>query len=623
MKKKPTIPLPLRILRFFFRRNNRYKTTAEIRWVYFGLRARFIAALGIVSALTVGGLTVSFRVEQQRLLREEHRKKTRLLTKILSTPAALYLDTGRNADAAARKIKLEAIKQQATAFARLNPDLVKIQLTDRNGKLKFSSHFSDWQRYSIPPYIRSRLSRPAPGLGESQLKLRTGSSSRLLTVLTHPVTSDNPMLQQLPEDFHRYGPRMASASPSARRQLDRALRYKYRSLLPAAAAADTNCHGYRLWLTLFRSLRFNRPIPVPPGEQPLWQQPWLDSLLRQKQMAFKQDRAAVASAIEQQITNRLHKLAVKISDCRLLGYLAVIFDPSGQSAGLDANLKRGLTVAGVMFLLSIAAAIFALRRVIREIRQLEEWAVAVSNGDLQQQTDLSSRDELGRLGDLLNHMLSDIKVKYELEKYVSKSTKSHLKKNSGKGKTAEPGTTGRRELVFLFSDVRGFTSFSEQHDPETVISVLNRYLEIQSEIIHSLRGDIDDYVGDAVMAHFSGETRADRALEAAERIRDAIAAENALRKKSGAASFDIGIGIHGGEVVTGNIGSRFRMDFACVGDAVNLASRLCSAAGAGEVIISDQTAKLLQGDFPLKKGPPVTAKGKAEPVKIHLLGRRR
>lgn len=618
MAKREQLSLPVKLIRKLFRHNNRYQTDAAIRFVYFGLRARFILLLSIVSAVIVGGLAVTFWLEQKQLLAQQNRKKARLLTKIMSTPAALYLDTVRNADNTTRQVKLDVIKREATAFAGLNPEIVRIQLTDRKGRLRFSSHFTDWKNYRIPAYIRRRLTNRRPGLSEDNLTVKKNGAQVELTVLIHPVVSHNTVLKQLPADMEKFLP-LQAAGRQKRNYYDRVIRNRYRKLLPAGGVTNTNLSGHRLWLSLLRKLRYSRPIPVQRSQRWLWQDNWLNTLTQRKKAAYRNDRAAAAAKIEQIITNRLHKLAEEVRRCRLLGYLAVTFDPSAQTAGLTANLKRGLTVAAVMFLLSVAGTLFALRRVIRDIQGLERWAVSISNGSLGNQLTLPRRDELGRLGDLLNHMLADIKIKYELEKYVSNSTRSHLKKSTGKGRSVKPGATARRELVFLFSDVRGFTSFSENHDPDTVISVLNRYLELQSEIIKSLRGDINDYVGDEIMAHFSGETGADRALEAAQRIRTAIQEENERRTAAGEEIFQVGIGVHGGEVVTGNIGSKFRMDFACVGDAVNLGSRLCSAAGPGEVIISDETLQQVKGSFPLKKGRAVKAKGKAKPIKIHLL----
>jgi adenylate cyclase len=266
-----------------------------------------------------------------------------------------------------------------------------------------------------------------------------------------------------------------------------------------------------------------------------------------------------------------------------------------------------------LFIIIAIAFFIVLTYMVRNLKKLESWAMDVANGNLGNKIDIRARDEIGRLGDAFNHMLDGIIEKYHLQKFVSDSTRSMI----GKQKSNSPidlGVTGRKDFAFMFSDVRGFTAFSERNDPETVIGVLNFYLELQSRIIKSNRGDIDDYVGDAIMAHFSGERRIDTVIANAVSIMKAVRKANVERAKNGEPVFDIGIGIHGGEVVVGNIGSEFRMDFACVGDVVNLSSRLCSSAGPGEIVVSKELFSHARKKYPHKKTVPLVLKGKKEAV---------
>jgi adenylate cyclase len=213
-------------------------------------------------------------------------------------------------------------------------------------------------------------------------------------------------------------------------------------------------------------------------------------------------------------------------------------------------------------------------------------------------------------------MIDEIKIKYHLEKFVSKSTRNMIENQKSDTGEVDLGVTGRNNFAFIFSDIRGFTSFSEKEDPATVIGVLNYYLELQSKIIKSSKGDIDDYVGDEIMAHFSGEKKADRAVETAIKIMKEVAHVNAERKKSGLPVFEVGIGVHGGDVVVGNIGSKFRMDFTSVGDTVNLTSRLCSAAEPGEIIVSLDLFGKTKKKFKKIDCSPIEVKGKENKVKI-------
>ena len=105
----------------------------------------------------------------------------------------------------------------------------------------------------------------------------------------------------------------------------------------------------------------------------------------------------------------------------------------------------------------------------------------------------------------------------------------------------ELGKTERKNLAFLFSDVRGFTSFSEKNEPELVIEVLNLYLDLQAKIVNAKSGDIDDYVGDQIMAHFKGRNRADTAVETAREIMTSIEKLNNERRNAGLPYFEVGM----------------------------------------------------------------------------------
>ena len=134
----------------------------------------------------------------------------------------------------------------------------------------------------------------------------------------------------------------------------------------------------------------------------------------------------------------------------------------------------------------------------------------------------------------------------------------------------EVGHAEMVELTILFSDIRGFTSISEQMSPTALLEMLNSYFEALCEPIHEQGGFIDKFIGDAIMAIFDGEGHAERALKAA------LGMQRALESWNQGSSHPLksGIGVHSGEVVIGTVGSSKRMDSTVLGDAVNLASRL-------------------------------------------------
>jgi class 3 adenylate cyclase len=136
----------------------------------------------------------------------------------------------------------------------------------------------------------------------------------------------------------------------------------------------------------------------------------------------------------------------------------------------------------------------------------------------------------------------------------------------------------KKQVAVLFSDIRGFTSFSERHDPAVIVARLNEYFDAMVQCISRNGGVVDKFVGDAIMAVFGGvlplESPCDAAVRAGREMRVELGRLEAQWRAQGFEVLDNGIGIHFGEVVQGNIGSHDRKDFTVIGDTVNTASRL-------------------------------------------------
>ena len=144
------------------------------------------------------------------------------------------------------------------------------------------------------------------------------------------------------------------------------------------------------------------------------------------------------------------------------------------------------------------------------------------------------------------------------------------------------------DVTLLYSDVRGFTAYSEALPPTEVIGFLNRIIGLQVEIIEKHDGDVDKMIGDAVLARFHG----------ADRARHAIAAAIAIQRAVGAASLPcgLGVGVFSGPAVAGLIGAGDRYDYTVIGDSVNAAARLCALARRGEIIADSGSVDRAGGD---------------------------
>ncbi|MCB1173595.1 MAG: adenylate/guanylate cyclase domain-containing protein [Leptospiraceae bacterium] len=182
----------------------------------------------------------------------------------------------------------------------------------------------------------------------------------------------------------------------------------------------------------------------------------------------------------------------------------------------------------------------------------------------------------------------------------------------------------RSRVTVLFADIRGFTSLAEKEEPEAVIDLLNTYLNDMIEIIFRYQGSIDKIMGDGIMAIFGApldSTEAPRhAVQSALDMLRKLEDFNQIRKIQGHRPLQIGIGIHTGDVILGNIGTRRRMDYTAIGDTVNTASRLESLTKKLDypILLSGPTRESLNGDFKLKDMGKVRIRGKAE--KLNLYG---
>jgi len=179
----------------------------------------------------------------------------------------------------------------------------------------------------------------------------------------------------------------------------------------------------------------------------------------------------------------------------------------------------------------------------------------------------------------------------------------------------------RREMTVIFSDLRGFTSLSEKLEPEQIVEILNEHFTEMTDIILKHRGTLDKFVGDEIMALFGApvyyEGHALKAVKCAlEMQKKANAMKDRLKKQFGV-DITIGIGINTGEMVVGNIGSKKRTDYTVIGNNVNIAARLCDAAKAGEVNITENTYQEVKKLVKVRELEPLKAKGKSRPLAIY------
>ncbi|MBU1712109.1 MAG: HAMP domain-containing protein [Proteobacteria bacterium] len=276
-----------------------------------------------------------------------------------------------------------------------------------------------------------------------------------------------------------------------------------------------------------------------------------------------------------------------------------------------------LTLSILIVILGIAIAILLGFSFSRPISELVRATQEIGKGNFLYKINVARKDEFGDLALALTYMSKELWKKLITQqsfgRYVSPKILDLILSNPEVHWLK--GT--RLEATVLFADIRNFTSYSETREPESIVENLNEYFSIVTSHILENGGYVDKFIGDAVMGVFCIPVpQTDHAERA---VRAAIAIQKDLRERAGGKNellSRIGIGINSGVLVSGNLGSDTKMEYTVIGDNVNIASRLASLAGQGEIIISSQTFELTRDLISQKPLPPQRVKGKSEPIEI-------
>jgi class 3 adenylate cyclase len=296
------------------------------------------------------------------------------------------------------------------------------------------------------------------------------------------------------------------------------------------------------------------------------------------------------------------------------GPLAVVLKSRTEALEPYRGIQLGLLALGLgATLAGIFGSALLARSVTAPIARLEQGTAEVAAGNFDFRITMRSGDEIGNLAASFNHMIEGLRERRDLQKFISTSTMERVRSNVGH----ELAAGQRLELTIFFSDMRGFTSLSENKQPEEVVTMLNTCLSIQAERVKRFSGDIDKYVGDCVVAIFSGDDMALNAIRCAMEIQKAIRDWNAANSDKDPLA--VGVGIVTGEVVLGSIGSKDRQDFTVIGSNVNLCSRLCAKAAAYEVLLAESTYNRVRDLVAAERLDPMTVKGISQPVEVYRM----
>ena len=207
-------------------------------------------------------------------------------------------------------------------------------------------------------------------------------------------------------------------------------------------------------------------------------------------------------------------------------------------------------------------------------------------------------------------------VRSNFERFFAPSLAARI---AGAGEQVKQGGE-KKEVAVLFSDIRGFTTLSESMNPDDVASLLSEYFSVMVEIVFKHGGTLDKFIGDAVMAQWgaplSAKDDADRAMAAAVEMLEALKELNAKWKAAGRPEMQAGIGLNYGESFAGYIGSERRLEYTVIGDAVNIASRLCARAEGGEILLTESMKKALSSPPKMAAKGSLELKGRKKPAPV-------
>lgn len=266
---------------------------------------------------------------------------------------------------------------------------------------------------------------------------------------------------------------------------------------------------------------------------------------------------------------------------------------------------------GIILVMMAALLLLIRNTAIKPVVKISHAMERVGRGDLDVSVSHKSKDEIGMMSRSFNTMVTGLKEKMHLSRYVSRSTIDAVSTAIRTG--AEFHKPQRKTITVFFSDIRGFTAFSEKKDPEYIIAILNKILASQTEFIVKHGGYIDKFVGDETMAVFPNPQ--DAAL-------CALYIQVEMKEKSaGYDGLKLGIGLYEGSVVEGDVGSPETKDYTIIGDTVNTASRLQSVAAGGEILVPESLAAdpRISSRFVCKLKGNIKLKGKEKELTLYKI----
>lgn len=306
-------------------------------------------------------------------------------------------------------------------------------------------------------------------------------------------------------------------------------------------------------------------------------------------------------------------------------YGATVISQTSEETILEVSRevkRRAIFVAGSAISMAIFFIFLFSMTLTSPIEKLAEMINLVSKGNfnVKARTHVKSHDEVGDLAEAFDQMTEGLKERDKVKSLFSKFHGSSVAEDLINKDIGVGGQT--KEVVVFFSDIRGFTAFSEKRSPEEVVEMLNEYFGVMVQIINSHGGVVDKFIGDAIMAVWGAPKSSDRdahqAVRACLEMRRALEGLNERRIAREQPPINIGMGLHAGNAISGTIGSDERMEYTVIGNTVNTASRIEASTKAfgADLLISDTVIEKIGEDFKIELAGAAEVKGRSEALKM-------
>jgi class 3 adenylate cyclase len=302
-------------------------------------------------------------------------------------------------------------------------------------------------------------------------------------------------------------------------------------------------------------------------------------------------------------------------------FTGVVVPERDYTAPIDAQAWRAAALGLLALLVAVGGGIALVRWIAQPLRELGVQARRIREGDLDVAIVPHSRDEIGALARTMAEMVQGLRdrdfIRDVLGRYVSPELAEQCVRDRGALRLGGEVRT----VSILMSDLRGFSGLTERLGPAAMIGLLNRYLGVMTPVILQHRGTINEFIGDAILvlfgAPFERPDDAERAVRCAWAMQGAMAGFNRESRLHELPPLVMGIAVHSGQVVAGNIGSQDRMKYGVVGPAVNLVGRIESLTVGPQVLVSQATLDRVGHLVTAGPAMEVAVKGVPAPVTVY------